>query len=282
MPLETPTRKAWLRRHHTHLNRYVLTVFVIVVLIAVPGYLSTRPDTFAHYDSLETEYRSWSTSTHAEVGCDDCHVAPGPLSNALFRIRMVGEYYASFIAPSRKPTALARPTNEGCLVCHSDLRTVSPKGDLQIPHRAHITILEMDCVECHGYLVHEKSLEGKHTPPMVECMSCHDGDSADDACTACHTSKAAPENHSAADWLVVHGAHSEDPACADCHQWRDDWCVDCHADRPRSHSGDWRAVHGDAVSVHRSCEACHEGSFCIECHGDVPQLGFTPALELVD
>lgn len=282
MPLGTPKRTGWPRRHHAHLNRYGLAAFVIAVLIAVPAYISTRPNTFAHYDALNSEYLSWTTSTHAEVGCDDCHVRPGPLSNAFFRIRMVGEYYASFVAPSRLPSALQRPTNEACLVCHSDLRTVSPKGDLQIPHRAHINVLKMDCVECHRYLVHETSPEGKHTPPMVECMTCHNGDSAEETCTACHTEKAAPESHSAADWVVLHGAHAQDPECDACHGWRAGWCVDCHTDRPRSHTDDWRAVHGDAVAVHRSCEACHEGPFCIECHGDVPMLGYRPTLTLVD
>jgi hypothetical protein len=130
--------------------------------------------------------------------------------------------------------------------------------------------------------VHEKSPEGKRTPPMLECMTCHDGDSAEDACTACHTSKAAPDSHSDAAWLVMHGSRADDPACAECHQWREDWCVDCHADRPQSHNDDWRAVHGDAVATHRSCEACHEASFCIECHGDIPQLGYDPTLELVE
>jgi len=35
------------------------------------------------------------------------------------------------------------------------------------------------------------------------------------------------------------------------------------------------------VKVHRDCEVCHTGSFCINCHGDVPQLNFDPNLKLV-
>ena len=41
-------------------------------------------------------------------------------------------------SPSREPTLFDKPTNEACLSCHIDLRTVSPKGDLNIPHRAHV------------------------------------------------------------------------------------------------------------------------------------------------
>jgi uncharacterized Fe-S cluster protein YjdI len=58
--------------------------------------------------------------------------------------------------------------------------------------------------------------------------------------------------------------------------------VDCHADRPQSHGDDWRAVHGERVAEHRSCEACHIGAFCVRCHGEVPRLNYDPALELVE
>jgi hypothetical protein len=195
---------------------------------------------------------------------------------------MVGEFYLSAIAGSRKPGYFETPTNEACLECHSDLRTISPKGDLQIPHRAHITILKMDCVDCHRYLVHELSPEGKHTPPMIECLTCHDGDTAKDACTACHTQKAAPESHSASDWLITHAAQVDDPECITCHKWKDDWCADCHRDQPRSHTSDWRSVHGERVAEHRNCEACHEADFCVRCHGVVPPLNFDPTLKLVE
>jgi len=215
------------------------------------------------------------------VCCEGCHVPPNPLERGIHRVRMVGEFYASLVSKSRVPGVFARPTNDACLACHSDLRNVSPKGDLQIPHRAHVTILKMECVACHNYLVHELSPEGKHTPPMVECLTCHDGDTAKDACSACHTQKAAPASHATADWLILHGEESTDPECVTCHKWKDDWCADCHRDRPQSHWEDWRALHGEAVERHRSCEACHESVFCVRCHGEVPQLNYDPTLELV-
>ncbi len=110
---------------------------------------------------------------------------------------MVGEFYLSLVLRSESPSVFATPTNEACLECHNDLRSVSPKGDLQIPHRAHVTILKMECVECHDYLVHELNPSGKHLPTMAGCLRCHDGDTAKDTCTACHTQKAAPDSHQA-------------------------------------------------------------------------------------
>ncbi|MRS13083.1 MAG: hypothetical protein EG823_08445 [Actinobacteria bacterium] len=260
-----------------------LVALGILTLIVLPGYLASMPGFFGRYKALDGQYEPWAVSTHAEAGCQTCHVPPEPLPRIVYRVRMVGEFYLSLVSRStRTPGYFASPTNEACLECHSDLRSVSPKGDLQIPHRAHIGILKMRCVECHNYLVHELSPEGKHVPPMVECLECHDGRDAEDACTACHTAKAAPESHSAGDWQFTHAEAAKADGCEECHKWREDWCVDCHTDRPVSHAADWRAVHGDRVVEHRNCEACHTGDFCIRCHGELPQLNFDPALRLVE
>ncbi len=255
-----------------------IAVAVFTLLVIVPGYLATRPSFFS---DLTDKYEPWRVSTHLEAGCEGCHVAPDPVAKAVYRTRMVGEFYLSVVSPSRTPDVFAKPTNESCLECHNDLRTVSPEGDLQIPHRAHVTILEMECVQCHNFLVHETSPEGKHTPPMAGCMVCHDGDTAKDSCSACHTQKDAPESHRSGKWLEEHDDHPTDAECIGCHKWAEDWCEDCHSQRPASHGTDWRAVHGARIKEHRSCEGCHDGDFCIECHGEVPQLNFDPTLKMV-
>lgn len=262
--------------------RVAIVIAAVLVLVVLPGYLTSRPGFFGRYPTLEERHAEWSTSPHMGVGCQGCHVEPKPLSRAAYGARMVGEFYLSLVARDRTPRLFAQPTNDACLDCHSELRTSSPKGDLQIPHRAHITILKMPCVQCHNYLVHELSPEGKHAPRMLDCLACHDGDTAKDACSACHTDKAAPASHATAEWLIVHADQSEDPECVSCHKWKQDWCADCHRDLPQSHGIDWREVHGERVAQHRSCEACHEEAFCIRCHGDVPGLNYDPALELVE
>lgn len=256
-----------------------VVVVVLFVLLVVPGYIAAQPGFFSRFPGLSRQYTPWAASTHAEGGCEGCHVRPRMLDRAVYRVRMVGEFYLSLVSRSRVPDVFATPTNEACLACHSDLRTVSPKGDLKIPHRAHVSILKMQCVECHRFLVHEKSPEGKHTPPMAGCLRCHNGDTADSACSACHTAKAAPASHSAKDWLVVHGRQAG-AECNACHKWAAAWCADCHALRPRSHGADWRAVHGRQIGRHRGCEACHAAAFCIRCHGELPKLNLDPTLKI--
>ncbi len=260
-----------------------IVVLALLLLVGLPGYLALQPGFFGRYPDLTDKHEPWTTSTHAEVGCQDCHVRPKFFAQGIYRARMAAEFYVSLVSRSLEPSSFAEPTNEACLSCHYDLRTVSPEGDLQIPHKAHVSILEMKCVECHNYLVHEKSPEGKHQPSMSECLRCHDGDTADNACTACHTEKAAPETHRAKDWASVHATAAAEPGakCADCHKFTEKWCADCHSRRPQSHGKDWRAVHRDRVEKRRNCEACHEGPFCVRCHGEVPQRNFDPTLKLV-
>lgn len=258
-----------------------IAVLALVLLVLIPGFLATRPGFFARFPSLKDKQKAWSTSTHAEAGCESCHVPPNAIARTTYRARMVGEFYLSLVSRSREPKVFGTPTNEACLACHNDLRTISPKGDLQIPHRAHVTVLKMKCVECHNYVVHDKSPAGKHTPPMKGCLRCHNGDTAKNGCTVCHTQKAAPESHRAADWTIVHAQKATDPECNSCHKWTDNWCVDCHARRPRSHGADWRAAHGAQAAKQRSCEACHEAAFCVHCHGEFPAGNLNPGLKLV-
>jgi hypothetical protein len=254
---------------------------VLLVLVVLPGFVALQPAFLARYSNLAVPYRTWKTSTHKDVPCEGCHVAPTLPAQVAFDARMVGEFYLSIVRPARTLDVFAKPVNVACQRCHTSLVTKSPSGDLIIPHRAHVQVLGLQCVRCHVYLVHEASPEGKHTPTMANCLTCHNGVVAKNACVTCHTAKAAPAGHAAADWVYVHAQFVNKIDCASCHAWTPHWCADCHSRRPPSHTADWRTTHGQAVKINRDCEACHTASFCINCHGDVPQLNFNPALKLV-
>lgn len=258
-----------------------IAVLVLIALVIAPGYYALQPGFVARNTTLSVEYKSWSASKHADVPCQSCHAAPSLTAQVAYSARMLGEFYRSLVSPGRKLDIFVQPTNAACQHCHTELVSASPKGDLIIPHRAHVEILKMQCVKCHAYLVHAKSPEGKNTPPMAACLTCHDGKQAKNACVTCHTSKAAPESHKAADWLVVHPAQQKSVDCAACHGWTKDWCADCHSRRPPSHTAGWRTAHPLAVKTNRDCEACHTASSCARCHGDVPQLNFDPTVKLV-
>jgi hypothetical protein len=261
--------------------RLGVVALLLAIFVFVPMYIALQPSFVERYPNLAARHTTWTTSVHASVPCQRCHVSPKPLAQAAYAVRMLGEFYVSFVARDRQPDLYPVPTNAACESCHSDLRTVSPKGDLNIPHRAHVNVLKMECVRCHKYLVHVESPEGKHTPTMAGCLTCHNGKLAKNSCSTCHTAKAIPESHKAADWTAVHAQMQGKVDCKPCHAWTKNWCADCHSRRPRDHAADWRTKHGEQVKTHRNCEACHQAAFCVRCHGEVPQLNFNPALQPV-
>ena len=245
-------------------------VLAIVVFVLVPAHIATQPSFMRRYSHFSAEYNSWATSVHAEVPCQRCHVAPNPIAQAGYGVRMLGEFYLSTVNPSRQPALFPPPTNAACQSCHSGLRAVSPSGDLNIPHRAHVVVLKLPCIKCHAYLVHTTNPVGKHTPSMATCLTCHDGVKAKNDCSTCHANKGEPVSHRSPNWIVVHAQMQDKIDCKSCHAWTPNWCAECHAKRPKSHAADWRARHGRQVALHRNCEACHEAAFCARCHGSVP------------
>jgi hypothetical protein len=291
---QEPTRSSWRERlgrtrgsgktrqqRRRFWLRVIAVVAIITIVAVIPGYIATRPQFMRRYAGASEQYASWSKSVHAEVSCQSCHVAPTRVAQSLYAVRMLGEFYVSVVTPGRQPKLFASPTNEACQSCHIDLRTVSPSGDLAIPHRAHVGVLKMRCIRCHDHLVHTANAQGTHAPSMTTCLKCHNGVTAKKECTACHRNKAAPESHKAKDWLVVHPTMQKRVDCTKCHAWTKNWCAQCHSRRPASHVKRWRTVHKVAVKTRRNCEACHEAAFCIRCHGEVPKLNFDPALKLV-
>jgi hypothetical protein len=256
-------------------------LLAVLVFLVVPGVLAAQPQFYAGKPATQTYYATWAKSVHAEVPCAGCHVAPDWASQLVYGLRLPGEFYLAFLAPTRPPALLKVPTNPACQTCHVDLRKVSPSGDLNIPHRAHVTVLKLQCVTCHTYLVHKKNPQGNDKPTMATCLTCHNGRTAKNSCSACHTEKALPASHRAADWVTVHAQMQKKIDCTKCHAWTKDWCAQCHSTRPRSHTKTWRLDHAAAVAKHRNCETCHQAAFCIRCHGEVPQQNFDPKMKPV-
>lgn len=269
--------------------RAALLLVVFSVLVLGPGYTANQPSFYERFEGLGAYQATWANSTHANVPCQSCHVDPGPVAQSIYAVRMAGEAYLALLPALREPATLSTPPTAACNRCHVDLRSVSPAGDLLIPHTAHVDALGVDCIVCHvGELVHNADPAISTTPRMATCLTCHDGQTADEACDACHTEKGIPANHQEPTFIVDHAERQSEIDCQSCHAWREDWCRECHERRPRSHGtganpSEWRAAHRDVVAARapRNCEACHEDSFCIECHGELPPGNYDPAVELV-
>jgi hypothetical protein len=210
----------------------------------------------------------WTTSTHAQMSCVQCHVEPGVGGFLKFSAKAIPAFYSQVLQGPSSTNVLGAPRKKACNKCHTTYRQVGPSGDLLIPHRAHVVVLGLECDECHESLVHSNNRRGFNRPEMEGCLEkCHDGVKAKDECSACHSAKSVPKSHKSKGWLQVHGKEAETQDCGECHDWTPKYCEECHSKRPASHSGNWKKDHA-APAKERSagCLVCHEDAFCEECH----------------
>jgi len=243
-------------------------VLLVVFLLILPLFSTLQPGYYGRYDNLHTRMENWRNSTHAKVSCAECHVNPGPVGFLTFAAKSVPSFYSQIITGPTENNVLGVPEKEACQKCHTNFRQVSPQGDLLIPHRAHVQVLEMDCAECHKDLVHSKNDQGFNRPEMNTCTEkCHNGKTATNECIKCHTQKQTPDSHKRADWLATHSADVNTVDCGSCHAWTPDFCGECHQKRPASHVGNWKTDHAAVAKVRgEGCLVCHGEKFCKECH----------------
>ncbi len=242
---------------------------VLAVLLVLPVVSMLQPGYYRRYPDLIDRMDHWSVSTHSRISCAGCHVDAGAGALLTFAVRSIPAFYSQLITGPSATNLPDSPTKSACQKCHTTYRQVSPAGDLLIPHRAHVTVLDMECVSCHKDLVHSLNRRGFNRPEMEGCVEqCHDGDTADDECVSCHTRKNVPETHKRKDWLAVHGTMADTIDCAECHDWTPEYCEECHQKRPASHVGNWKKGHAPfAKKRGDGCLVCHGGDkFCKECH----------------
>ncbi len=122
-----------------------------------------------------------------------------------YGLASIPAFYSQLFLGTQTTNLLKPPSVAACQKCHTNYRQVSPNGDLLIPHKAHVVVLKMNCVECHKNLVHSANEKGYNSPKMATCLAkCHDGKTASNKCTDCHTRKQTPESHAQKNWLEVH------------------------------------------------------------------------------
>lgn len=249
--------------------RYGAISFLILLLIGVPLYATSRPQFYQRFKAVKPLYEAWRVSTHSRMNCGSCHVEPELKNVVVYKLKSIGNFYLSYIAPPAQPGIFVKPSKKVCFQCHTKYRTISPSGDLLIPHRAHVEVLKLKCVYCHWWLVHRKNPKGLNSPPMTKCLKCHDGKQASQACKSCHTEKAYPASHRAADWPKQHSQRTKEINCGDCHGWTPQFCQECHGRRPPSHAGNWKKAHSfPAKARSKGCLVCHKRSKCLTCHDE--------------
>jgi hypothetical protein len=182
-------------------------------------------------------------------------------------------------APARAQSAPPAPSNDDCLVCHSDPETKRADGqslavDPAVYAKSVHGQLELQCVDCHADLA---GVELPHVEKLqpAQCASCHDEPVAAYQ-KGVHAKARAEGQPAAATCASCHGTHdilpSEHPESRSYHLNLPATCGQCHGNEAiiaqahlpggnvASRFGD--SIHGRALTrmglvVAPSCASCH-------------------------
>jgi len=260
-------QRAWYRRPW-------FTFVVVIAFLAGVGAVVVIPvsatDSLAYCSSCKATRAaeaSWSTSSHKDVTCTACHVPPGFVAQARWRIEEAKNIWASYLAVDRAPDRGHMPGNANCLKCHPLGKIPNESNGVRMKHDVHIRLRNLTCADCHDYTSHRKAGQPARVT-MQTCPMCHNEQGAPNRCDFCHA--APPVDQHRPDYLKEHGreARLNEAGCLRCHHDKKTFCDACHAFPPAPHfSGRWRYTHGaDARTDSQSCEACHDRAYCAQCH----------------
>ncbi len=223
----------------------LLAFGLLLLLTAV--HISSTPSFCGSCHVMTPYYESWTTSSHSQIACVECHIPPGV--TAEFRkkfeaLSMVARYFTRTY--STNPWAEVDDT--ACLRCH-ERRLIQGREvfhNALFDHRPHLTEMrrgmKLRCTSCHSQIV-----QGSHISVTTStCVLCHFKDqtlgegTAD--CRMCHEPP---------DQVITTGNLEFDHGDVDRFGMQ---CIWCH-----EHAGE-----GDGRVLRERCFTCHKNSVRLE------------------
>ncbi len=177
---------------------------------------------------------------------------------------------------STSATCATCHTRESCLVCHGPQARVPVVATLPRRTRGGAPGVDLAAMRPPGHL---PDFRANHRAAAAggdaACSRCH----AQAWCATCHDAASRPPFH-VANFVMRHAApsYTQENECVSCHQVQS-FCVSCHrqtgvaavrnlpAGRFHTNQPNWTFAHGGAARRSlESCVACHQQSFCLQCH----------------
>ena len=293
-----------LRRRGT-VQAGILTAGLVAGLAVVAGWtsieISSKPQFCGSCHVMSPYFESWKQSTHRNVACVECHIAPGV--TAEFRKKYEAlSMVASYFTGTYGTNPWAEIDDAACLRCH-ERRLLSGKelfGDVLFDHSSHLSGMRrgktLRCTSCHSQIV-----QGSHIAVTSStCILCHfkgqESNTGTARCTLCHHIPNKVIQH---ETLTLNHADVErfGMECTWCHARPEgsdgrvprERCVTCHNDPRRLEAfGETELLHRTHVTEHKvDCTNCHlelehvgpptiekASSACSTCHmkGHGPQM----------
>ena len=259
--------RVWYRRPWFSTLVIVLSFVAVGAVVVVPV---SATDTLSYCSSCKATQRAektWEQSPHQDVSCTSCHVPPGFVAQAKWRVEEAKNIWASYLGVARAADKGHLPGNANCLKCHPLSKIPDEKSGVRMSHEQHVGLRGLVCADCHDYVSHTKPGQAAGVT-MQTCPMCHNEQVAPSRCDFCHP--APPKDAHPPNYLQEHGreARLNVEACLRCHHDKKQFCDACHATPPADHfSGAWRYTHStEAEKDPKSCEACHSEDYCAQCH----------------
>ncbi len=248
---------------------------IVLLVVGTAGFVevSSQPWFCGSCHIMQPYHASWEKSTHRDVPCIKCHIAPGIKAEAMTKIQA-----ANMVVKDLTGAVNGRPwakiEDASCLRsgCHSTRLIqgeVEYKG-VRFDHAAHLGQvrrgIQLHCTSCHSQIV-----QGSHIAVTEgTCVLCHfKGRPVDKpvaTCTGCHPSP--PRVTSKEGFVVDHPSFVKDRIdCLSCHsevtqgagEADPERCVSCHNEPQKL------AQMNDASMLHR-VHVGQETIACVQCH----------------
>jgi len=201
----------WLKEGIPLKGKIIIALLMLVIMIGggvvafkFYDFTQNNPKFCVSCHLMKPAFDAWAASEHSEINCHDCHHLSIPEANRLLvtfvlhRPKSVPPRHGKIIVPW-----------EFCIKCHweKDERFENAKPiNKSRMHAKHYFMEQIECSQCHGYIVHRFTAEERF-------------------CVRCHKDK------------EVHGTGMENLACLNCHTDRTSnlkpgrkKCLFCHGD----------------------------------------------------
>ncbi len=272
-PVNEPMTGDGGRPGNDKLRRMVLGLVVVAIILAAAFWvflkLGGSPSFYARFPWLSEYVTTWKTSSHADVGCVECHFVSGP-SGAVRVQKVAVALVAQGITGTGSTSVFQAAPESGCVQegCHAEIPEGGELGfhGVRFSHADHLGKIKRGlkpaCTTCHQSLVH-----GEGKPVSTEaCTICHfrklGWEEDISRCQLCHDVSALPKDRY--DHSLVEKNGMDCMGChADINQGEGDVdrdrCVVCHV------AGNRTKEYGNIELVHTT-HVDGQGFPCTFCH----------------
>jgi len=273
-------RRAWSTLVTWAGRLFVLGLFGTAGLTAVTYtaiHHTAQPDFCNSCHIMEPYFASWQSSSHAQVGCIECHYEPGSVETLEGKFKALSQL-AKYVTRTQGTKPWAEVSDASCMRsgCHSVRLLDGPVafGQIDFDHRHHLLESRrgrrLRCTSCHTQMQQDEHI----SVDKSVCYMCHfmpdaEGERVAELsdCEKCH---GAPDHEVLVDGKVFdHSAYvARGVDCRECHdpviegdgKVRRERCHSCHGESGHiERIGETAFLHEMHVTEHKvECFECHD------------------------